>query len=233
MIKGVKMKANNFTDEIKLKFPFLNELKVEMLKRFMETIKIGKYPIATTILEEGASCTNMVFVLDGIIRVYKLSPEGKEITLYRLGVGETCVLSVACIMGNTHYPAIAQVEEEATLGIIPAKLYNEIFLSEAACQQFIFNTISTRLQEIMILIDEVVFKSMDTRLAAFILQRLEKSGNEEKLDMTHEKIAIELGTAREVISRLLKDFEKKTIVSLSRGKIIVKNKEFLKKIAEM
>jgi len=83
----------------------------------------------------------------------------------------------------------------------------------------------------MVLIDEVVFKNMDTRLATFILQRLDKNGIEEKLDITHEKIAIELGTAREVVSRLLKDFEKKSIVSLSRGKIIVKNKEFLKKIA--
>ncbi|HEY5562885.1 MAG TPA: Crp/Fnr family transcriptional regulator [Clostridiaceae bacterium] len=225
------MNSNNSVDEIKLKFPFLSSLKMEMLKRFMETIKIKKFPIGTMILEEGAACTNMVFVLSGIIRVYKLSPEGKEITLYRLGKGETCVLSVSCIMGNAHYPAIAQVEEEAILGIIPAGFYKELFLSEAGCQQFIFNTISTRLQEVMLLIDEVVFKNMDTRLAAFIIQKLDKSNIEEKLDMTHEKIAIELGTAREVVSRLLKDFEKKNIVSLSRGRIIVKNKELLKKIA--
>ena len=117
----------------------------------METIKIGKYPMGTMILEEGSSCTNMVFVINGIIRVYKLSPEGKEMTLYRLANGETCVLSVSCIMANLHYPAMAEVEEEATLGIIPAEFYNELFLSEAACQQFIFNTISTRLQEVMLL----------------------------------------------------------------------------------
>lgn len=227
------MNLNNITDEIKFEFPFLNRLKVDMQKRFMETIKIGKYPIGTMILEEGVRCTNMVFVLHGIIRVYKLSPEGKEITLYRLGNGETCVLSVSCIMGNLDYPAMAEVEEEATLGIIPAAFYNELFLSEVACQQFIFNTISTRLQEVMLLIDEVVFKSMDKRLASFILQRLDKNNIGEKLDITHEKIAIELGTAREVISRLLKDFEKKEIVSLSRGSIVVKDKKFLKEIVGM
>ena len=83
----------------------------------------------------------------------------------------------------------------------------------------------------MLLIDEVVFKNMDERLAKFILQNLDKNDIQGKLDMTHEKIAIELGTAREVVSRLLKDFEKKKIVSLSRGKIIVINKEFLEKIA--
>lgn len=227
------MNSNNFTDEVKLKFPFLVKLKMDMLQKFMKTIRIGKHPIGTIILEEGASCTNMVFVLDGIIRVYKLSEEGKEITLYRIGKGETCVLNVACIMGNTHYPAIAEVEEEATLGIIPAEFYNELFLSEAACQEFIFNSIATRLQEVMLLIDEVVFKSMDKRLADFILRKLDKNDIEGKLDITHEKIAIELGTAREVISRLLKDFERKDILALSRGKIIVKDKKFLKKIAEV
>jgi len=225
------MKIVDFTEKLQASFPFLNKLKVDMLKKFMETIIIGKYPKGTMILEEGSSCTNMVFVLNGTIRVYKLSPEGKEITLYRLGNGETCVLSVSCIMGDLNYPAMAEVEEEVTLGIIPAEFYKELFLSEAACQQFIFNTISTRLQEVMLLIDEVVFKNMDTRLATFILQKLDKDNIEVKIDMTHEKIAIELGTAREVVSRLLKDFEKKNIVGLSRGKIIVKDKEFLKKIA--
>ena len=227
------MNTVDFLWKLQTSFPFLNELNLDMLKRFMETIKIGKYPVGTMILEEGASCTNMVFVLDGTIRVYKLSPEGKEITLYRLGVGETCVLSVSCIMGELHYPAMAEVEEEVTLGIISAEFYKELFLSEAACQQFIFNTVSTRLQEVMLLIDEVVFKNMDTRLATLILQRLDENDMVGKLDMTHEKIAIELGTAREVVSRLLKDFEKKNIVSLSRGKIIVKDKEFLKKLSGM
>lgn len=222
------MNFNNFIDEIRIKFPFLNKLKVDMLKKFIETVKVEKYPVGTMILEEGSRCKNMIFVLDGIIRVYKLSPEGKEITLYRIGNGETCVLSISCITGNTNYPAMAQVEEEVIVGIIPAQFYNELFLSEAACQQFIFNTISTRLQEVMLLIDEVVFKSMDTRLAAFILDKNDVEG---KLNITHEKIAIELGTAREVVSRLLKDFENKNIVSLSRGKIIVKDKEFLNKIA--
>jgi CRP/FNR family transcriptional regulator len=128
---------------------------------------------------------------------------------------------------------MAEVEEGATLGVIPASFYQELFAQEPACQQFIFHTISTRLQEVMLLIDEVVFKSMDERLAQFILHNLNHHEREEKLDITHEKIAIELGTAREVISRLLKDFEKKNIVHLARGKIIVRDIEGLKKIAGM
>lgn len=224
------MNTLDILEKFKASFPFLNKLKPDMLKKFNKTIKIAKYTIGTVILEEGSSCSNMVFVLDGIIRVYKLSPQGKEVTLYRLGNGETCVLSISCIMGNTNYPAIAEVEEEATLGTIPIEFYKELFLAEAACQEFIFNTVSTRLQEVMLLIDEVVFKNMDERLAKFILQNIDKNDIQGKLDMTHEKIAIELGTAREVVSRLLKDFEKKNIVSLSRGKIIVINTEFLEKI---
>lgn len=225
------MNSENFLNELKVSFPFLNKIKPAILKKFMENIKILKYPKDTVILEEGSSCTNIVLVLHGIIRVYKVSPEGKEITLYRLNNGETCVLSVSCIMGNMHYPATAVVEDEVILGIIPAKFYKDLFITEPACQEFIFNSISTRLQEVMALIDEVVFKNMDERLAGFILQNLDKNDDEVKVHLTHEKIAIELGTAREVISRLLKDFEKKNIVSLSRGKIIIKNKELLKKIA--
>ncbi len=227
------MTTDNFVDEIKCQFPFLNDIKEEMSKKFMETVMVGKYPAGMKILEEGSSCTNMVLVLDGTIRVYKLSPEGKELTLYRLNKGETCVLSVACLMGNTNYPAIAEVEEEATLGIIPAGLYNELFLSEPSCQKFIFNTVSSRLQEVLILIDELVFKSMDKRLSAFILERMAENEGEYRIDMTHEKISVELGTAREVVSRILKEFEKKNIVNLSRGRIIVKDAETLKKISEL
>ena len=101
----------NLLEKLRVSFPFLNKIKPDMLKRFIKTIKIAKYTIGTVILEEGSSCSNMVFILDGIIRVYKLSPQGKEITLYRLENGETCVLSISCIMGNTNYPAIAEVEE--------------------------------------------------------------------------------------------------------------------------
>lgn len=230
-----KLKIDSISYESKLliQFPFLKEIDEHSLNKFLETVKIMNYPPKTIILDEGDSCTNMVLILSGVIRVYKISPEGKEITLYRLQNGETCVLSISCIMGETNYPAIAEVEENAVLAIIPAHLYNELFLKEPAIQHFIFNTISLRLQEVLLLIDEVVFKSMDRRLASYLLERAEEDCCKNEIQITHEKIAIELGTAREVISRLLKDFENKSIVSLSRGKIVVKNKNILKKIAEV
>jgi len=220
--------------EIKNKFPFIKNLKDKnKLDNFMKIIKIIKLKSGEKLLEEGDHCTDIVFVINGVVRVYKLSPEGKEITLYRLYDGETCVLNVASIMSNTPYPATAEAEQEVLVGLIPVSFYNDLFFTEPSFQQFIFNTVSTRFQEVILLIDEIVFKNVNLRLAKFILKKSAENGQKGNLEITHEKIAAELGTAREVISRILKDFEKENIVTLLRGKIIIKNEEKLKRIAEM
>lgn len=213
-------------------FPFFNYLHKDRLNEFISKVYVMDFSKGSVILSEGAYCDNMVLILNGSIRVYKLSPNGKEITLYHLSSGETCILVVSCLMGNTNYPAIAEVEETVKLVIIPADYYKKLFSEEPLWQNFIFSTLSSRLMEVMLLIDEVVFKSVDTRLAVFLLDRLSNNDNNQ-LELTHEKIAFELGTAREVISRILKNFEKKGILTLSRGKISIINIEELKKIVDM
>lgn len=220
-----------FVDLLKVTFPFLNHLHENKLNEFISKTCVRDFPKGSVILKEGNSCDNMVLILGGSIRVYKLSPEGKEITLYHLGSGETCILVVSCLMGRTNYPAIAEVEEPVKLAIIPAAYYQKLFLEEPLWQNFIFNTLSNRLTEVMMLIDEIVFKNMDKRLAAFLLNRL--VDNKKLLEITHEKIAFELGTAREVISRILKDFQKKGILTSSRGKIFINSIESLRKIVDM
>lgn len=219
-------------ETLKDTFPFFNYLHKDKLNEFISKVYVMDFSKGSVILNEGAYCDNMVLILHGSVRVYKLSPNGKEITLYHLGSGETCILVVSCLMGNTNYPAIAEVEETVKLVIIPAAYYKKLFSEEPLWQSFIFNTLSNRLMEVMLLIDEVVFKSIDTRLAVFLLERLTNKDNNQ-LELTHEKIAFELGTAREVISRILKNFEKKGILSLSRGKILINNIEDLKKISDM
>lgn len=212
-------------DEIVSIFPFLNEVNQNWFNIFIDNISIKKYPAGSLILEQGSICNNMVFILEGTIRVYKLSPEGREITLYRLGKGDTCILSIFCIMGELDYPAIATVAEAATLAVIPSKLFHELFFSDLHCQKYIFNTLLNRLQEVMLLVDEVVFKPMDKRLASFLFKKIKSNNDNKLLEITHEKIATELGTAREVVSRVLKDFERRDMVSLGRGKIVVDNLE--------
>lgn len=212
-------------------FEFLNKLDAKKLDEVIKNIHINSYSLGTVILQEGNACDNMVFILEGAIRVYKLSPEGREITLYHIGKGETCIILNTCILENSNYPAIAEVEEEARLAIVSSKYFNELIFPEPAYQKYIFNILSKRLTEMLLIVDEVVFKHMDTRIATFLYDKVMKNGN--RLDITHEKISMELGTAREVVSRILKDFEKQNILTLSRGIINIIDMDKIIKIKDM
>ena len=137
------------------------------------------------------------------------------------------------MLGDTKYPAIAEVEECAKILMIPSEFFKKLFSTDFLWQKFIFNTLSNRLVEVMMIVEEVAFKSMDKRLAKYLIEKTEISINNNILKVTHEKIALELGTAREVVSRILKDFEKKEILDLSRGKITIKKTNILKKLSDM
>lgn len=227
------MEKEKYISEIKDAFPFINDMDPREIEELLNVVSIGAYPTGTVILEEGHACKNIALIIGGSIRVYKLSTEGKEITLYRIGRGDTCVLIVSCLMGNKEYPAIAEVEENVSLMMIPESYFKQLFFKKPAWQEFVFNTLSERLTEVMLVVEEIAFKSMDKRIAAFVYENIDKSSKDSVLEITHEVIAMELGTAREVVSRVLKDFEKKDIVALTRGKIFIKNKILLKKIASM
>lgn len=187
-------------------FPFLNITAVEgFFKDFCK---------GDILIKDGEACNYFSFVLSGSIRVYKLSEEGREITLYRLTQGTTCVLSASCILGVTGYSAIAQTEVRSLVYLLPKNVFNKLFNENQLFQKFIFKTFSNRLSEVILLLEEVAFKSMDKRLADFLLSKKEK-----EISITHEEIAMELGTARVVVSRLLKDFEHRGFLQLHRGQI--------------
>lgn len=227
------MKKEKYISEIKNAFPLINEMISRETDELFNLVNFGVYPSGNVILEEGHSCQNFALIISGTIRVYKLSPEGKEITLYRIGRGDTCVLMLSCLLGNNEYPAIAEVEENVTLMAIPKSYFKQLFFKKPAWQEFVFNTLSIRLTEVMMVVEEIAFKSMDKRIAAFVYEKIDQNIKDPALEITHEEIAMELGTAREVVSRVLKDFEKKDIVELARGKIYIKDKIALKKIASM
>ena len=212
-------------------FEFLSQIENKKLDKLIENIHISSFDPGTIILREGNACEYMVFILGGVIRVYKLSPEGREITLYHITKGETCILLNSCIVENNNYPAIAEVEEDVQLAIIPSLFFNELIFPEPSYQKYIFGILSKRLTEVLTIVDEVAFKHMDTRIATFLYDKALKSGN--RLEITHEKISMELGSAREVVSRILKDFEKQNILSLSRGIINIIDMKKIIKIKDM
>ncbi len=172
-------------------------------------------PRNSRIYTEGDACSAIAFILFGEVRVYKTGATGREITLYEIGPGETCILNASCILANTYYPANAVAASDVEVLLVPSSAFRRIATKHEEMRDFIFTLLSQRLAKVMELVEEVAFGRMDERLMQYLI---EKSDNN-SLETTHQKIANDLGTSREVVSRLLKDFERKRQVRLSRNSI--------------
>ncbi|NLG37951.1 MAG: Crp/Fnr family transcriptional regulator [Clostridiales bacterium] len=220
------MQQQRFHDEALERFPFLGNMTDASRKDFRENAQFLEIPAYSNMIEEGTQCRGVVMVLRGVIRVYQLREDGREMTLYRVGPGQLCVLTVACMMGAVDYPVIAEVEDEdAHVILLTQVLFRRLFNSDPEWQRYIFGAMADRLMEIMVILGEVVFGRMDERLAAWILRQ---SGN--PIAATHEKIAADIGTAREVVSRVLKDMERRDMIALSRGRITVTSERRLRRL---
>jgi len=172
-------------------------------------------PAGKQIYAEGDACQAIAFVLSGEIRVYKIGETGREITLYEIGPGETCILNASCILSGSTYPANAVAASEVKVLLVPASDFRRLVLEHEGMRDFVFSLLSKRLATVMELVEEVAFGRMDQRLMDYLIER----SGDNVLEATHQKIANDLGTSREVVSRLLKDFERKKLVKLSRNSI--------------
>lgn len=171
----------------------------------------------TNIYWEGDSCTHIALIITGDIRVYKASGGSREITLYEIGPGETCILNASCILSNSSYPANAVALTDLQVLLLPAQFFMRLMEQNHEVRHFVFSMLSQRLATVMTLLEEVVFNRMDERLTDYLI---EKSEND-MLETTHQSIANDLGTSREVVSRLLKDMERKGKVRLSRNSVVL------------
>jgi CRP/FNR family transcriptional regulator, anaerobic regulatory protein len=172
-------------------------------------------PAGKKIYAEGDSCSAIAFVLSGDIRVFKIGETGREITLYEIGPGETCILNASCILSCRTYPANAVAITDVDMLLIPSAAFRRLVDEQEAMRDFVFTLLSLRLSAVMELVEEVAFGRMDQRLMEYLVEKSENN----VLGTTHQKIANDLGTSREVVSRLLKDFERKQEVRLSRNSI--------------
>ena len=152
--------------------------------------------------------------LAGRSRVYKISESGREILLYRVSAGETCVLTTTCLLGKSHYPASTVVEEPIRDVVIPAAIFHQLMVESEVFRRFVLSNYGNLISELIVLVDEVAFHSIASRLAGLLLAVLGS-----KVTTTHQQLAGELGSAREVVSRQLKDFERQGWVKLGRASI--------------
>ena len=216
--------------EFKQLFPFINQADPAFIDTFFAQAEYIELPAGVAISEEGRSCSHLALVVEGIGRVYKLSPSGREVTLYRIHGGESCVLTASCIMSQDSFPAMA-VSETAIRGLLikPANV-RDWFCRDSEWQRFIFRLLSHRLADIISVIEEVAFKRMDVRLAEQFVRSLDEGSN--IVNKTHAEMAADVGSSREVVSRILRDFVQRGLIKSSRGSIEIIDSQAISDLAQ-
>jgi len=210
-------------------FPFFEEAD-EHLRREMElAAALVRLDAGSTVFSQGEVCDKVVFLGSGEVHVKKGSETGREITLYHLRAGEACFLNVACVVAEVPYPAdAATVSQVAAVAVSPSAFLSW-FEKAPPMRAFVLRMMSERFVELLLRLEEVALTRLDRRLASFLLALSDRQGD--AVHMTHEAIASELGSAREVMSRMLKDFEQRGAVRVRRGLVEIREASLLESIA--
>lgn len=212
-------------------FPIWDKLEPAQRKRLEESAT-SRTVVKGTVLHNGsADCVGLIVVHRGQLRAYILSDEGKEVTLYRLFERDICLFSASCMLSSIQFDIMLEAERDTELWVIPVAVYQELMEHSLAVSNYTSELMATRFSEVMWLMDQILFKSFDARLASFLLEESSIEESDE-LSITHEKIAHHLGTAREVVTRMLKYFQSEGMVALSRGGIRLTNRKKLSALAE-
>ncbi len=210
--------------------PFLKNQDAEVAREFRRVAYYARIPAGKDIFLEGDTVQSIALILSGNVRVYKIGEQGREITLYRFGLGESCILTANAIMNQQLFPAVALVESEAEAVMVPADTFRDWIRRYDEWRDFLFDLLSQRLASVMAIVDEVVFHRMDARVAALLLRQADQGSI---IQTTHQEIAAELGSSREVISRILEGFESAGLISSSRGQVEILDTPELEARAEM
>lgn len=210
-------------------FPALHGLEPEALAVLREHGARTAVPRGTVLFRIGSLCRNFLMLLDGTVRVQMTSETGREIVLYRVARGETCILTTACLMTRADYNAEGVAETDLEAVALGAGAFHDLLARSEVFRDFVFASFGNRLLGMMMLVEEVAFGRIDLRLARFLVDHRDAQGG---LDTTHQALAVELGTAREVVSRQLKEFERRGLVELSRGRVAVRDADALRALEE-
>lgn len=190
--------------------------------------RVLRLPAGAAPFSRGAPCEHYILIVAGTVRVQMIGESGREIVLYRVGQGETCILTTSCLLAGQDYPAEAITETEVVAAIVAGPAFHDLLARSAIFRDFVFQSFGRRLADLMVLVEEVAFRRIDARLAGLLLERAGPGG---ALASTHQDLAIELGSAREVISRQLKDFERRGLVALQRGHVRIIDADGLRAVA--
>ncbi len=208
-------------------YPMLQVLPTTELDGLLVIAKQLTFPRGTVIFDENQPCQGFPLVLSGCLRVFKASANGRELQLYRVVPGQSCILTSSCLLGHTPYQARGVAEEALEIVMLPAPIFHSLLAKYEAFRSYVFQLFTERLTDLMALVTAVAFQKLDQRLAALL------AGGPNPLFATHQVIADELGSAREMVSRLLKGFADQGWVKLGREQITLSNLPALKKFASL
>ncbi len=206
-------------------FPEFIQCGESAMVSLMESATLANIPAGQQVFAPGTVCENYLLLIKGSVKAQLLSENGREMLLYQVLPGESCVLTTSCLLGGDNYPAEAYTEEDVSAFVISSHAFYRCMEKSAFFREFVFKNFAARLSNVIGRIDEVVFAGIDWRLAKELL-----NSDEKILKITHQELATKLGSVREVISRHLKQFEAKGWVSLSRGTVTINDTEALKKL---
>ena len=209
--------------------PFWNQLSVQQQQLIAEVVEYRKVAKGTHIHDSSSECLGLVMVRSGQLRTYILSEDGREITLSRLFEYDVSLLSASCVMPDLQLNVMIEAEKDSELWSIPACLFKNLMEESLAVSGYSRSLLSSNFSELMWLMEQIMWKSIDKRLAAFLLEETAIEGDR-VLKMTHEKIASHMGTAREVVTRMLRYFQSENMVRLERGSIEITDEEKLQKL---
>ena len=220
----------NFEKYYEEHFPVWNKLSPEQQSLLCRFSTYAEYDRGENIHGNSGRCTGAVFVISGSLRTYMLSEEGREITLYRLNAGSFCMLSASCVLKTITFDVFVDAEEKSRVLIINPEMFSRVMSENLYLENYALKVATSRFSDVMWAMQQILFMSFDRRLALFLIQELTQKGGD-TVYLTQESIAKYMGSAREVVSRMLKYFSNEGLVEVSRGGVKVLDKPRLSAIA--
>lgn len=211
--------------------PFLHDMNNQSKEKLLEQVQEVHFNQGTHLHAGKEKCSGLFLIKSGRIRAYIVTEEGKEVTLFRLLDRDVCIFSASCMMQNINFEIYISAETDVDAIRIPAKVYEKLSKEEISMVRFTNEILSSRMSDVMWVLEKILFMSLDRRLAYFLLEEAQLEATN-RLIITHEQIAGHLGSAREVISRMLKYFAKEDLVKVERGRIILMDEKGLRKLAQ-
>ena len=211
-------------------FPFWSKLSQDEQKTLSQSEKEREYKKGSIVSGDKTQCTGLLTVVSGQLRAYVITDEGKEITLYRLFERDICLFSASCMLNSIQFDIMIEALEDTKVYVIPADVYKRLMERSAPVANYTNELMASRFSDVMWIMDQILSKKLDGRLAALLIEEEDLAGGD-TLSATHEQLANHLGSAREVITRMLRYFQSEGIVKLTRGKIQITDRNRLKELA--